>query len=281
MIHNDSIPVLVALTDRKLTHQILQKTKQKFPRLPLQMEVCDDGTRALQDFKQKHHPVLIVGQDLPGTDGATLVQEIRKLDGSVNILFLTPSVDEKFENVEVIKLPLVDWTNFLNRFQFAIPDDWKARFGLFERNSKNYSRLVEFGKKYERKTDPESINSGAILTIPVFFEEATVQGSSISSTDSLKSKSTSQFKTIYRDLDPVAKKRAVRFELGLLAILLTSTLSYYYFKRDEEIGMFSLTSLLMGLTLLSFFGFFLGRVLDKYVFSKSIQNTDIEEKRQS
>ena len=267
MSDSENILVTIALTDRHLSHQMVQKIKSQFARLPLEINLVDDGKRAWSDF-QAHHPVIVIaGADLPSMSGLELIKEIQKVDGSTGLLLLKQDQSQVSDGIDSIDLPIVDWTSFLNKFQGLIPDDWKAKFGLFDRNSALYQKLVEYGKRYRSVTENLDENSDHLVCIPNFFD----QGSSGKEFRPKNSSAQSE-KIIFRELSKAQLNKVLVIELVLLAGLTLVTAFLYSGKIGfGEDSFFSIRSLMAAVTGFSYFGFFLGRGFDRYILSKQIK----------
>lgn len=262
MSSSERISLLLAMTDTHLIQQMVSKVRTRFPQITFEVFISEDGTRALADCQQKKPFLIVVSADLPGMDGESLIREIRKSDGALPIIYLKPAEREAPDSAEIVAQPIVDWTDFLTRVQTAIPDDLKVKFGLFQRDGLLYSKLTEFGKKYQNAAG--SVGATApIVTIPKFFD-ATTAGN----TGSPLPQASSAPQIIYKELSPEHSRKALFVELSILVLLTLGTAFVHSSKWSGEDGWLSIRSALTALTIFSYFGFFLGRILNRFVLSK-------------
>ncbi len=261
----DALHILLALSDDKLVHDIAQKIRNRFELINVQIDVLDDGKRAAAEFRNRRHSIVIVGRHLPGIDGLALVEEIRKIDGAISI-FLVGAEGEAINGVESVSAPIVNWTEFLNRIQTAIPDDLKAKYGLFERNSQLFEKVVEYAKKY-RMTSAQQAEP--IICIPSFYEARDAGAISLSA---VQKKSLEQKSIIFKQLAPSERRRVLRADLMVLGSLLAVTGLVFYFLRDSPFdSIFSIKGVCAGLSCFSVFGFFIGHALERFLFASDIE----------
>lgn len=267
MSDSEKIHLLIALVDSHLAHQIISKIRAQFSQLPLEINLLDDGKRALADCENKMPDILIMASDLPGLTGQDLATALRKLDGSLPIIYLHTGNETPPEGVEAVRLPIVDWTELMARFQSSIPDAWKAKFGLFERNSALYKKLVDFGMRYQNQLEPASASSSSIVCIPDYFNE-TNDGISASTKVAFASEKTQKI-LVVKELTDAQHRRGLTTEVLILSTLTIATLILRLGNIEMGDGWFSLNRIAMTLTGISYFGFFLGRVFDRFLLSQS------------
>lgn len=262
---NDRISILLAVVDNHLAHLVVQKIRTQFARLPLEINRVEDGQRAFDDFQNRRASMIICAGDLPHLSGANLAREIRKRDGAVPIFYLKSATDQAPEGVDPIAVPIVDWTDFLLKVQASLPDDWKAKFGLFERNSALYKRLVAFGEKYHASSS-ERPNQEPLISIPRLFES---EASSEASPKAVAEKP-SEKKIVFKEISKEQHRKVLTLEFSILAALTFATLGFHFWQSSVPETMFSIKRLLTLITVFSYFGFFTGRAFDRYVISKKL-----------
>lgn len=262
-MNTSRLDILLVCSEDTLMHEISQKIRARFEKLEIHIDVFDDGKRAANEFKNKRHHIVIATEHLPGLSGTQLSEEVRKIDGSTSIFILGEA--NAGVGIEQIALPIVNWTEFLNRVQLALPDEIKSKYGLVERNNRLYEQLVEYGQKY--KVASKESTTSPILCIPRFFED---DGTSNSKMGPSSSTTGATIKTIFKALDPTARAKNLKIELVILGLLTCVTMIMLYIYRDSPLGWISIPGCLVGLTSFSFAGFFVGHAFDRFLFSKDV-----------
>ncbi len=271
---SQSLKILIALTDSQLAHQMSQKLKKHFAKIEVDISVCEDGRRALNEFSQIRHDIVIATYSLPNLDGYLLAEEINKLVGGIGVYILSqknenPSVGER------IDLPIVNWSDLLNRIQNSVPDYIKTQFGISIHDSVLYDKLLDYAKKYRvEKSENEKASQKVVSLIPILFTDQ--ESKFAPNKDAATSASSSVGPTVtgaptnevsFRELDKIQSKRGLIIELSILAGLLGLSL-FINLKFEDGGALFSIRNLFTAVTALAFLGFFLGRVFDRYIFSK-------------
>ncbi len=267
---SQSLKILLALTDSQLAHQMSQKLKKHFAKVELEISVCEDGRRALSEFAQLRPDIVVATYSLPNLDGYILAEEITKMVGGVGIFILS----QKGENPstgERIDLPIVNWSDLLNRVQNSMPDYLKTQFGISIHDSVLYSNLLEYAKKYVPNEEAgEKVLKKGVSLIPVLFSEQ-----SSLKTEALKSKLVlkelpilSSDKIIqFRELDKRQGRKAIIIDAAILTLLFSAS-AFFQWKGEDTGALFSIRNLVVAVTAFAFLGFFLGRVFDRFIFSK-------------
>ncbi len=269
MSESESLRILIVLTDNHLAHQISQKIRARFPTMPIETDRVDDGRRALGEFQQKKPDVIIAGSDLPGLGGSSLAREIRKHDGALPIFFLKSGEAAAPDSVEVVSLPLVDWTDFLTRLQASLPDDLKSKYGLFTRDSHFYQSLVDYGRRFsEAAVDESSLPS--LSLVPSYFDQSGSDSPSTPGNPGTPPATTSTvrpaaLKIQLNDLSPALLRKSLQLELSILgALTLLALITHLVPALARSEDLFSLKNLSLWLSSFAYLGFFLGRIFDRY-----------------
>ncbi len=255
------VKILLALTDSNLARQISEKIKERFEKVPLQFDVSEDGHRALNDFRNKLHELVFISQDLAGLNGEDFAREAGRDSGYTMVFVLGAKEGAGASQVERVPLPIVNWTDFLDRVQAALPEEVKARFGLTQRNSILYEKLTEYGKKYLTKASDDG-DLAPLICIPQILNE-----NPIAQKDSVVQKVFE--KTIFPVLSSEQYKVALHWEVSILTSLLVITAGVYIWSDGSDDSLFSFKTLLALLTVISFFGFFVSRAFDRFILSKN------------
>lgn len=260
----DELKILLVLTDDPLAQEITRKIRSRFEKLNVEIRVSDDGARAASEFRIHRHSMVIAGLHLPGLDGRNLAEEVRKIDGSVTI-FLLGGADAE-PGLEIVQTPIVNWTEFLNRVQAAIPDDLKAKYGLYERNTLLFDKVSEYAKKYRI---PALATASPIICIPTVFES---QGNESVGTISSATKISKATQFVYRELSSSDRRRVLRTELCILAVLSALTGAQFFFLKDQPFdSVFSIKGVSVLITGFSFFGFFVGHAFERFFFAGDVR----------
>ncbi len=275
---SQSLKILIALTDSQLAHQMSQKLKKHFAKIEVDISVCEDGRRALNEFSQIRHDIVIATYSLPNLDGYLLAEEINKLVGGVGVYILSqknenPSVGER------IDMPIVNWSDLLNRIQNSVPDYIKTQFGISIHDSVLYDKLLDYAKKYRvEKSESEKAAQNVVSLIPILFTEQDLKvgpgdkDALPSNAPSLSTLVSASNEVSFRELDKAQSKRGLIIELSILAGLLGISL-FINLKFEDGGSLFSIRNLVTAVTALAFLGFFLGRVFDRIIFSKISKNS--------
>jgi CheY-like chemotaxis protein len=248
--------ILIAAVDGQLRHQLSQKVRARFASVPLEIDVAQDGKQAINEYRLKGHGLLILDINLAGIDGLEMAREVRKVDGGAGIFLLGAAASGTVEGVESVDLPIVDWTTLLNRIQNFFPDELKARYGLFERDTALYNQLVEYGRKYIATAPVSSDAHDALILIPNFFPGAEVPLEKVTAADAGKA-------SVARLQIQASNWRALSLELCLLGMLITATVGVYFVHFQDGSAWLALRLPIAGLTGLAVLGFFLGRAFER------------------
>lgn len=275
---SQSLKILIALTDSQLAHQMSQKLKKHFAKIEVDISVCEDGRRALNEFSQIRHDIVIATYSLPNLDGYLLAEEINKLVGGIGVYILS----QKNENPPVgerIDLPIVNWSDLLNRIQNSVPDYIKTQFGISIHDSVLYDKLLDYAKKYRvEKSESEKAAQNVVSLIPILFTEQDLEvrpgdkDALPSNAPSLSTLGSASNEVSFRELDKAQSKRGLIIELSILAGLLGISL-FINLKFEDGGSLFSIRNLVTAVTALAFLGFFLGRIFDRIIFSKISKNS--------
>ncbi len=267
----DHLQILLVMSDDQLAHQVQQKIKTKFAKVPLQFDTMSDAKLALGAFKSSRHAIVIAAAHLSGMDGLQLLREIKRIDGAVFTLLLGHSPEARAESIEALQLPIIDWTDFIGKVQAAIPDDLKARFGLFERNTLLFEKLTEYGKKYLIET--AEVSRPAVFCIPKYFSSGVESQAEVPSQErqSQGLKKSAQSLIRYQALSIEQQKRTLKVEILILCVVLIITGGVFYFYREESSdGLLSPKGLATILSGVSFLGFFISRSFDRFLFAQDV-----------
>lgn len=166
---NDSIRVLLALSDRALSAEFVKQLKASTDSEVVQFEfdMSSDGKRALADFRSNQPHIVLASSDLAGIDGIKLAREIARESGetAVFVVGIAPS-DPSYE---LIALPIVNWKQALARVQSGLPEHLKRRLGLEDRDVVLIQALTEYAKKYALpNAESAAARSQAMVLIPSF-----------------------------------------------------------------------------------------------------------------
>ncbi len=143
-----TIKVLVSLFDKNIAQEVAAKLTSRYSQTHLEFEFQTDGPRALADFKENNHPIIIVGGSLTGFSAETLVQEILKYSGAASILFLGQPTSLTF-GFEHMALPINNWDEFFLKVQSSLTEDVKMSLGVQVIRSQLHDELVEYGRQFK------------------------------------------------------------------------------------------------------------------------------------
>lgn len=146
------IKVLLALSDRNLSLQIIEKFKNKYPHCPLAFDTCEDGGRAVDEIRLYKHALAILDYHLPTVSGHELVTEILKAFSDCEIIVL----GGENENIDIglikIQLPILDWDKLLWQITQSLPLDFQIQYSLISNNNELHEELANLAKKYQTAT---------------------------------------------------------------------------------------------------------------------------------
>lgn len=272
--------LLFVSPDEYQTSLYAAKIKERFGLLPFQVDFATDGAKALEKFEKHFHHLVICDVNMPVMDGPSLVRDIRKIEGS-SVIFLLgeekPDIDEA--GVEFIKIPIVNWTDFIGKVEDVIPEEIKIEYGLTKRDTALNRRLNEFCEKHIKDNNIEMGTAGEkeISLIPQYFydESDHVKVSNETSSEGLSVSSSSGVM-----MSPLAKALKTKFFIqGVLELLILGGLLYYtitLFKggpvdddsfADENLFI-NLKNIMALLTIFSFLGYFFSKAFEKIFLKK-------------
>ncbi len=151
--------VLLALTDRNLSLQLIEKFKNKFPDCPLSFEVTEDGRRAIEEVKLYRPCVVVVDLKLPSINGSELVAEIFRAFSDCQIIVAAEKMDQVDIGLVKIELPILDWEKFINELTNCLPLDFQIQYGLISRNTKFHEELSIWSSKYRKDSGKPSLKT--------------------------------------------------------------------------------------------------------------------------
>ncbi|MEE2744551.1 MAG: response regulator [Bdellovibrionota bacterium] len=265
--------ILLVSPDEHQSSIYASKIKERFGELPLQVHFATDGAKALEKFEKFFHHLVICDINMPVMDGPSLVRDIRKIEGS-SVIFLLgekkPDIDEP--GLEFVKIPVVNWTEFVGKVEDVIPEEIKIEYGLTKRDTALNRRLNEFSEKFLKDNNIESESEGEkdISLIPqYFYSEGEAQGGSTG-------ESTQEMSQTHggRGTFPLALK--VKFIVqGILELLILGGLLYYTIKlfnappaEDADFSegnpFINLKNIMALLTTFSFLGYFFSKAFEKF-----------------
>tara|TARA_Y100001970_G_scaffold291369_1_gene428265 strand:+ start:1887 stop:2750 length:864 start_codon:yes stop_codon:yes gene_type:complete len=279
--------ILLVSPDEQLSSNYASKIKERFGDLPLIIDFAHDGLKALEKFEKSFHHLVMSEVEMPVMDGPSLVSEIRKIEGS-SVIYLLGKTELEIDdpNVEFIKTPVTDWAEFIGKVEDVIPEEIKIEYGLKKRDTALNRRLNDFSKKYldENNIKPESSADDDIFLIPKYFygleEEHLTEG--IKEGEKTESGKLSQKKvTSIEGMGsiPFLKKKLVFqtiLEIVILGGLAYATYHLFTAKPTggeddfgEENLFINLKNVMALITVVSFLGYFLGKVFEKTIFRNS------------
>ena len=276
--------ILLVSPDEQMSSSYASKIKERFGDLPLVIDFAHDGLRALEKFEKSFHHLVISDIEMPVMDGPTLVTEVRKVEGSSVIYLLgksQPEIDEP--GVEFIKTPITDWTGFIGKVEDVIPEEIKIEYSLKKRDTALNRRLGEFSKSYIEKNNIkiEPPGNNDIFLIPKYFygleedhlaEERAKEGSK-----SLKKDQGNKTISI-EDLKGASFLKGKLVFQTILELLILGGLAYATYHLftakpsggEDEFGeenlFINLKNVMALITVVSFLGYFLGKVFEKMFF---------------
>ncbi|MDA8793126.1 hypothetical protein N9N67_07765 [Bacteriovoracaceae bacterium] len=265
---NLTFKVLLILGNESLGIQISQKIKQDLNGLPLEVDYVTDSRRGIADFRDKMHQLIIVDDELPGTSGAQIIREIRKIVGGVTILLLTNKQQEILESgVEQVILPIVNWSDFLGKSREVIPEELKAKFGFLKRDSLFFKKLENYSKSFIQNNNLDDEfekykTEKPLSLIPKYFDSM------------LAPKTTSDEKNLdIHNSDStkngVGEIKVNSFlEIFVLLMLIGATIGVHkleYFSSEELI---SLKNIISAFAVIAFSGFFASKVFDRFFINR-------------
>tara|TARA_Y100001954_G_scaffold25533_1_gene23253 strand:- start:3749 stop:4615 length:867 start_codon:yes stop_codon:yes gene_type:complete len=280
--------ILLVSPDEQLSSTYASKIKDRFGELPLFIDFAHDGLKALEKFEKHFHHLVISDIEMPVMDGLSLVSEIRKIEGS-SIIYLLGNSKLKMDEpgVEFINTPITDWTEFIGKVEDVIPEEIKIEYGLKKRDTALNRRLNDFSKKYleENGIKAESSGNDDIFLIPKYFygleeehlakENAQEGENTISRKVNQKGVGSTEGMVVF----PFLKRRLIFqsiLELLILAGLAYATYHLFTAKPSggeddfgEENLFINLKNVMALITIVSFLGYFLGKVFEKIFIKKN------------
>lgn len=240
--------VLLALSDRSISQNLIEKFRQKYPDCPLGFDVAEDGNRALNEVRFFKHPVALVDRNFPGRAGEDLAQGILGLYSECHVIIAVPKGEQIETGFAQLELPILSWDRAILEITRGLPMDFQIQYSLFERNLILLQSLESYALKYKDINQDETITTRAWNLMPE-KEGATKQSNEPSlrtsqSTDSLEQRSFE------------IPMNATKFEAAIIAVLgILVGLSWFVFEIE---GAFGWTIKLILLITLVFccFGFF-------------------------
>ncbi len=250
-----TIKVLVSLFDKNTAQEVAAKLTSRYSQTHLEFEFQTDGPRALADFKENNHPIIIVGGSLTGFSAETLVQEILKYSGAASILFLGLPNSLSF-GFEQMALPITNWDEFFLKVQSSLTEDVKMSLGVQVIRSKLHDELVEYGRQFKAET-MDTLNS--FSTVGYYLEDSLAADAftPIKVNDRSSNKDASPIEQIrFKQTWLVALDSA--FFIGLML------LSFYVFRNNQgdEFSWLSWAGLVYVATICSAITFFSSSLFD-------------------
>lgn len=283
--------ILLVSPDEQLSSNYASKIKERFGELPLIIDFANDGLKALEKFEKSFHHLVITEIEMPVMNGPSLVSEIRKIEGSSVIYLLgksEPEIDEP--GVEFIKTPITDWTEFIGKVEDVIPEEIKIEYGLKKRDTALNRRLNDFSKKYleENNIKFESSADDDIFLIPKYFygleeEHLAEEGAKKGEKEVIGKSSQKKLVSIEgMGSMPFLKKKLIFqtiLEILILGGLAYATYNLFTVKPSggeddfaEENLFINLKNVMALITVVSFLGYFLGKVFEKVLLKKNKNN---------
>lgn len=273
MAKSDQFNIIVAVNDDSLTYQITSKIKQKFKELPLNIIVAADGPSALVQSKNLKPHLIIVSATLVGMNGAQVIREIRKSDGGISFIYLYDHNDQPIQEsgVNLVQTPISNWHNFHSKIQEVIPEEIKIKFGLLKGDGVLHRMLKEYSDKFCEENNILSERQAYQKERPVVmihnsYDTFSNTGNVLANTGKATHEEQDQKlhgETHQSEKSPMPK--TIWLEIIILVVL--TGVCLYYFKQQQEMeesaGFFNIKNLFASITVLSYFGFFLSRGIDR------------------
>jgi CheY-like chemotaxis protein len=143
------IKVLLALSDRNLSLQIIEKFKNKYPNCPIAFDTSEDGGRAVDEIRLYKHALVLMDYHLPTLSGHELVTEILKAFSDCEIIAFASETEKVDVGLIKVQLPILDWDKLLWQITQCLPLDFQIQHSLISNNSELHTELVNLAKKYQ------------------------------------------------------------------------------------------------------------------------------------
>lgn len=240
--------ILLALSDRSISQNLIDKFRQKYPGCPLGFDIAEDGNRALNEVRFFKHPVAIVDRNFPGRAGEDLAQGILGLYSECHVIIAVPKGEQVETGFAQMELPILSWDRAILEMTRGLPMDFQIQYSLFERNQILLQSLESYALKYKDTNRDEEITTRAwnLFTEKEGARKRSSEPPSRTpqSTESMEQKSFEM---------PI---NATRFEVAIIAVLgILVGLSWFAFEIEGAFGWTIKLSLLLTLVFCCF-GFF-------------------------
>jgi hypothetical protein len=243
--------VLLALSDKNLTLQIIEKFKNKFPNCPLIFDSVDDGARAINEVRLFKPAVVVMNYILPTVSGHDLVMEILKVFSECEIIVLANENEEVDVGLIKMHLPIYDWDLLIRQMTQCLPMDFQIQYSLTSRNEALHLELKELTKKYKQDQDQAKTKTMSWI----YLNETTPTLNVISEPNRSLQSIQEQSKNAGKDLS-----RFVWAELFVLGITAASLIAVSHFAEDGGFLKAGIQTSLTALLIFNGLGFFFLRL---------------------
>jgi CheY-like chemotaxis protein len=240
----NEVRVLLALSDRTLSQNIIDKFHHKYPTCPLVFDITEDGQRALNEVRFFKPQVAVIDRNFPGLAGEELAQGILSAYSECNIILAVGKNQKEDQMTESgltqIELPILSWDRALLEITRGLPIDFQIQYSLFERNQLLFGRLEAYALKYSEKRRDEEI-----VTRAWNFAESGLTGTAPSSLESnqggVAEKSSSSI-TNHLTQNSKASNQKISFKAARLEVTVISILgalvgfSWFRFELEGAFG---------------------------------------------
>lgn len=258
--------ILLVAADVSRASEFSSKIRIHFSSAPISVDVVEDGSRALYALSKKNYFLVISDVDLPIMDGVSLVRELRRMDGGIAIFLLaTRSVTVEEQGIDIVKVPIENWKDLFRKIEYQLPQQMRVKYGLVSQDKELAEMLTNYAREKIGDTPSTWTADSPVLQIPTYFDA--------SSNSETQPKIDSREQALQRISERVEKQpsKALIFsqasEILMLATLLIVT-SYLFSRNYEEDSLMrQVRYVLLVVTSVSFFGYFVAKFIERKVRS--------------
>lgn len=243
----DKFKVQVIYNNEKILLNIENELRQSFQNLPIKWLKSKDLSSAFELFKKEMPDVLIVDADMPNLILEQLLEEFKKIKGSIGCFFVGTNLvsDEKKLTYQ---FPILNWSSFNNQFFGFVHEELRIQFGLSRDAKVIHHVYYEYAKKL--KTEDSQINKFENI-IPAHFNfnqninKTSITGSNVGQENLIK--------------ELILERSKLEYFFAVLIIIGLIVLSYYFNQNEnfESENLLSIRNIFFIFTSLSVFTFFL------------------------
>lgn len=156
--------VLVALKDKKLAMEFIEKWREHFSGCELHFNFVEDGIKAVQEAKFNSPALAIIDDEVASKNGLDLANSLLQSYGQIQILIVS-NQDFSASSFPSLRSPITDWTQATHLMASLLPGDFLQENNIQLGDPILKSQLQKYSQKYRQ----DSNNEGDSATRKIFI----------------------------------------------------------------------------------------------------------------